>query len=153
MKPLPDLECACASARRAARLVTQLYGHEMGSEIEPTQFALLTALKHSPASRQILLGEILGLDKTSLSRNLRLMERNGWIELTDSSDLRQRGYHLTAAGSKILAATKPAWNRAQRKLRQAVTPAEWESMHKVLNHVAEAALTILRPESRKQTGP
>jgi len=153
MKTLPEIECACANARRAARLVTQLYSHEMGGNIEPTQFAVLTALKHGPGCRQTMLGEMLGIDKTSLSRNLRLMAKNGWIELSESSDGRERGYRLTAAGSKLLAATRPGWKRAQRKLREAITPAEWDTMHKVFDRVALASLTVLKPESRKQTGP
>lgn len=150
---LPDIECACANIRRAARLVTQLYSHEMGGEIEPTQFALLTVLEQQPGCRQALLGEMLGIDKTSLSRNLRLIDKNGWIERAESSDQRERGYHLTATGRKLLAATQPKWKRAQRKLRDAITPAEWETMHNVFDRVARASLAVLKPESHRQTGP
>jgi DNA-binding MarR family transcriptional regulator len=140
MRPLPDLHCACAGLRRAARLVTQLYSHEMGGDIEPSQFALLSALGQRPGAGQAPLGRALGLDKTTMSRNLRVMEKNGWIEPALSGDKRERGYRLTASGEEILAQTKPGWLRAQAKLRAAFYPGEWETTLKAFDRTAEAAV-------------
>jgi DNA-binding MarR family transcriptional regulator len=139
-KSLPDLDCACATVRRAARLLTQLYSHEMGSEIEPAQFALLSALSLHPGAKQAGLGRALGLDKTTMSRNLSVMKKNGWIEAGVAGDRRERGYRITAAGEKILAAAKPGWARAQQKLRAALEPGDWDQMFEVFGRVAEAAL-------------
>jgi len=68
---LADLACACASARQAARLLTQLYDrHLRGAGLEAPQFALLMALKqHGPCS-QITLGRRHGLDKTTVCRGI-----------------------------------------------------------------------------------
>ncbi len=137
---LPDLRCACASLRRAARLVTQLYSHEMGSSIEPTQFALLSALHQVQGASQGRLGRALGLDKTTMSRNLRLLQKNGWIAPALSGDRRERGYRLTPSGEKILSGAKPGWLRAQAKLRAALSPGDWENMLKAFDRTAEAAL-------------
>jgi DNA-binding MarR family transcriptional regulator len=144
---LPDLECACANVRRAARLITQLFGQEMGNNVEPSQFSLLTALSRKPGTNQALLGNILGLDKTSLSRNLRLMQKNGWIEGAVSKDRRERGYRLTAAGEKLLAETRTGWQRAQAKLRRAMTAAEWDNMQKTFGHAAAAAVRARTEET------
>jgi DNA-binding MarR family transcriptional regulator len=138
---LPDLNCACAGLRRAARLVTQLYSLEMGGNMEPTQFALLSALSGHPGASQAQMGSALGLDKTTMSRNLRVLQRNRWIESAESTDGRRRGFRLTRAGENILSATKPAWARAQTKLQSALKPGEWETLMKVTSRVAEAALT------------
>lgn len=137
---LPDLGCACADLRRAARLVTQLYSQEMGS-VEPTQFSLLSALSGHPGAVQATLGRALGLDKTTMSRNLRLMHRNRWIEPIRSDDARERGYRLTRGGEKLLATARPGWLRAQTRLRAAMKPEEWETVLKISRRVAEAALT------------
>ena len=137
--PLLDLNCACASVRRAARLVTQLYSHEMGS-VEPAQFSLLSVLSHLPGTTQASLGRALGLDKTTMSRNLRLMQKNDWIEPVLTDDHRERGYRLTPEGKRILAATRPGWARAQNKLRAVLKRGEWEAMFRVFNQVAAAAL-------------
>jgi DNA-binding MarR family transcriptional regulator len=138
--PLPDLHCACANLRRAARLVTQLYSREMGREMEPAQFSLLSALSHRPGATQAPLGRALGLDKTTMSRNLRLMQRNGWIEPAPTNDQRERGFRLTPRGEKILSAARLGWLRAQAKLRTALKAGEWETMLKVVGRITEAAL-------------
>jgi DNA-binding MarR family transcriptional regulator len=137
---LPDLGCACATIRRAARLVTQVYSQEMGWNVEPSQFSLLMALSRLPESPQAPLCRALGLDKTTLSRNLALMHRNGWLEPAESKgDRRDRGYRLTAAGKEVLEKTLPGWQRAQAKLRAALEPGHWDEMMKMLGQVARVA--------------
>jgi len=145
-RSLPDLHCACAGLRRAARLVTQLYSSAMGGSIEPGQFALLSALRERPGASQTPLGRALGLDKTTMSRNLRLIGKNGWIEPVRSGDRRQRGYRLTAPGEKILADAKPGWLRAQARLRGALEPGEWENMLRAFDRTAAAALAAQQEE-------
>ena len=147
--PLLDLNCACASIRRTARLVTQLYSHEMGGSMEPAQFSLLSVLNCRPGATQTSLGLALGMDKTTASRNLRLMKKHGWIEPEPTQDRRERSYRLTSAGKRILAATEPGWKRAQRKLRAALSPGEWESMLRVLRHVDGAALAARHQATSK----
>jgi len=139
-KSLPDLPCACASLRRAARLVTQLYSDEMGRDIEPTQFAVLTALGFKAGANQSSIGQALGLDKTTMSRSLRLMQRNGWIEPALADDGRERGYRLTEKGERVLVAAKTGWQRAQARLRAGLKPGQWEAMLKAVGQVAEAAV-------------
>jgi DNA-binding MarR family transcriptional regulator len=147
--PLPDLGCACANLRRAARLVTQLYSHEIGPEVEPAQFSLLSTLHRNPGASQAPLGRALGLDKTTMSRNLRLMETNGWIELASTADRRERCYRLTPAGEKILCAAKPGWMRAQTKLRAALGTGEWKALSTVFGRVVAAALVAQQDLSCK----
>jgi DNA-binding MarR family transcriptional regulator len=135
---LPDLVCACATVRRAARLVTQLYSQEMGGQIEPTQFTLLMAMSQHAGLNQTQLGSALGLDKTTMSRSLRVMNRHGWVQPTRMADGRESGYTITAAGSKKLAAAKPAWSRAQTKLRSNLKSLDWQDMLKTINQVSAA---------------
>jgi DNA-binding MarR family transcriptional regulator len=134
-----DIHCACASARRTARLITRLYAQEMGNAIEPTQFSLLFALHQKPGRGQSALAKALGLDKTTLSRNLTLMQKSGWTEPVSSDDLRERGYRLTAKGNRLLAKATPGWQKAQDKLRAAMAPAEWEAMMTAFGVAAGAA--------------
>jgi DNA-binding MarR family transcriptional regulator len=136
---LPDLVCACATIRRAARLVTQFYGQEMGGQIEPTQFTLLMAMSQHPGLNQTQLGSALGLDKTTMSRNLRVMNRQDWVQQTRTADGRESGYTITPAGSKKLAAAKPAWSRAQAKLQSNLKSLDWQNMLKTINQVSAAA--------------
>ena len=80
---LTDLACACASARQVARTLTQLYDRWLiGTGLEAPQFALLMALDKHGAVSQAALGRRYALDKTTMSRNLKLFEREGWISVS-----------------------------------------------------------------------
>lgn len=136
---LPDLFCACATVRRAARAVTNIYAGELRNHLEPSQFALLAWLNGHPGCSQAALGKAMLLDKATLSRNLRLIRKNGWVEDVASTDRREKGFGLTATGRELLGAAKPAWKRAQDKLRARMTAEEWELMWKALQAVTRAA--------------
>ena len=142
---LVDLPCACATVRRAARAVTQLYdGHLRASDIEGTQFALLSVFKSQGPCSQAAISERFALDKTTLSRNLTLLKNKGWIELAEAEDGRERRYVLTAAGERRLAAGRPAWRRAQEHLRSSMTEKEWDAMWKAFRTLTTAAHTAQR---------
>jgi DNA-binding MarR family transcriptional regulator len=139
MRSMPEFACACATARRTARAITQMYSREMRGLMDPPQFALLSMVEKRPECSQMTLVHALALDKTTLSRNLNLMERKRWIEPVAAGDGRERGFRLTPEGRSRLNAAKPAWTRAQQRLRSAVGEAEWGRMFQVLNTVAMAA--------------
>src|SRR5712692_345559 len=96
---LGNLPCACAAARRVARTLTQMYdGWLRSSEIEGPQFALLAILdRHGPCT-QTTVGRLFALDKTTLSRNLKLLKRQGWIHVAPGEDARERHVSLTPIG-------------------------------------------------------
>lgn len=142
-KPAPrKLDCACAAIRHASRLVTQIYEEELREHLATPQFQLLSVLQALPGCNQATLSRRLDLDKTTLSRNLKLLEKNGWLEYIASDDRRERGYRLTTTGAKLLAAAKPAWKRAQTRLRAAMTGRQWEAMWQTFGNITEAARSV-----------
>ena len=148
---LADLACACATARQAARALTQLYdGHLRGTGLEAPQFALLMTLRKQGPCSQMTLGRRYGLDKTTVSRNLKWLERQGWIAESPTTSRRERQFSLTAAGDRQLAAALPVWKKAQEELRSAMTATQWASMFRSFRTVARAAQHIRRArESRR----
>jgi DNA-binding MarR family transcriptional regulator len=139
---LPDLPCACATVRRAARLVTQLYGdHLRGNRLEASQISLLSILHNRPGRSQAVLARVLGFDKTTLSRNLKLLQKKGWVKSAPVEDRRELGLFLTEAGQDVVKATHPGWQRAQQQLQAAMSPAEWELMWKAMRTLTQAAYT------------
>jgi DNA-binding MarR family transcriptional regulator len=136
---LPDIECACATARRAARLVTQLYDEEFRGHLEAAQFALLTAIERQPTCNQSTLANALGLDKTTLSRNLSVLAKRGWIERQAGTDQRERGIRLTPAGRGLLKTARPAWKRAQARLRSAMDGEQWDQVWQALRAFTNAS--------------
>lgn len=131
--------CACAAVRHASRLITQIYEEELREHLAMPQFALLSALHALPGCNQAALARRLDFDKTTLSRNLKLLEKNGWIEYTASDDRRERGYRLTPTGAKLLASAKPGWKRAQSRLRAAMKASQWDAMWETFGNITDAA--------------
>jgi DNA-binding MarR family transcriptional regulator len=142
-----ELPCACASVRRTARAVTHLYDATLRAHgIEGPQFALLAMLKRFGDCNQAELGRRFDLDKTTLSRNLRLLEQKGWIEFKTGRDARERCVTLTAAGRRRLAAARPAWRQAQNALRSAMQGADWNTAMTALNAMTRAARRARRSQ-------
>ena len=95
--------CFCGRMLLASRAVTRLYNDEIRrTGIEVTQFGMLQLLSHLGPMTQNQLGEYLSAGKTTISRNVKLLERNEWVSVEDGEDRRQRIVKLTREGRKQL---------------------------------------------------
>lgn len=143
------LSCALAATRRTARLMTQFYDACLAEAgIEAAQFALLMALDTAKDKGQAALGQMLGMDKTTLSRNLKLLRDKGWVESAPGKDARRRSISLTAQGRARLREAKPAWRRAGEELRRGMTEREWTAMWSSLEVMTRA---VTRAAERKNS--
>ena len=141
------LPCALAATRRTARLMTQFYDACLAEAgIEAAQFALLMALDRSTDKGQAALGQMLGMDKTTLSRNLKLLREKGWVESVPGEDARRRSISLTAEGRARLREAKPAWRRAGERFREGMSEHEWMTMWSSLEAMTRA---VTRGRERK----
>ena len=139
------LPCACATARRASRAITQLYDRWLRPHgIEAPQFAILNLLDALGVSNQTTIGAHFDLDKTTLSRNLKLLHKNGWIALSPGADRRERNVILTAAGRARLSAARPAWRKAQKAMEGALGRKGWHEAFRTLDAVTTAAQAAAR---------
>ena len=139
------LPCACATTRRASRAITQLYDSWLRPHgIEAPQFAILNLLDALGESNQATIGARFDLDKTTLSRNLKLLHEKGWIALARGADRRERTVTLTSAGRARLAAARPAWRNAQAAMEKALGVKEWRETFRTLDAVAAAAQSAAR---------
>src|ERR1700722_19994799 len=112
--------CACAALRRASRAVTQHYEHSFrGSGLRATQFTLLAVLTQTGPLPLSKLAAQTGLERTTLTRNLRLMQAKGLIhvQITDG-DQRVRRVEMTRAGHTAAKKGLPAWRKAQVGIAQ-----------------------------------
>jgi DNA-binding MarR family transcriptional regulator len=125
MKPIPARperleDCACFSVRKAARSVTRVFDAALApSGLEATQFSVLAALAASTRFSIGKLADTLGLDRTTLTRNLRPLVRAGYVTVEHGADQRQRLLGLTAAGRRRLKAAFPLWRATQRRVIEA----------------------------------
>ncbi len=113
--------CLGMRVRRAARVVANHYDrHLKPAGLKGTQFTLLNTVFMNPAASIGQLAEILGLDRTTLNRNLKPLERQGLINSGSGKDPRTRTLTLTAEGTKILQNALPYWLEAQTGVMETV---------------------------------
>ena len=106
--------CHCLAARKAARAITRLYEEKLRPHgLRATQFSVLAALALKGATPVGELAELLGLERTSLTRSAALLERDGWLGAARSDDARERLLRITPAGRRKLEEAFPAWQEAQ----------------------------------------
>lgn len=131
------LPCACASLRKAARVVTQFYDCMLRpSGMRVTQFTLLQALNTAPGIFQKELAELLGIDSTTLTRTLGLLRRSQWLRSERGDDRRELRLYLTTAGHQEYRRVLPYWRSAQTRLRRALGERNW---HEVMSAAVRTA--------------
>jgi DNA-binding MarR family transcriptional regulator len=115
----PSLPCMCASLRRTSRALTQLYEEALRpTGLRATQFTVLQALSLAGEVTQGELGQILGMDSTTLTRTLTIMSRHGWIAKRRGQDRREWRMRLSGAGEAQFKHALPHWEKAQTRLRR-----------------------------------
>ena len=106
--------CAVLNLRRAARAVTSRYEDEMRPlGLKATQFSLLVASALRGPINVSQLAELMVMDRTTLTRNLKPLQKQGLLQVVPGRDRRTRAVTLTAAGEKRLEQALPLWERAQ----------------------------------------
>jgi DNA-binding MarR family transcriptional regulator len=136
LETLPQLACLCASLRRAARSVTQLYEREL--RVSVPQFTLLYVLEKQPLI-QAQIAELLAIDRTTLTRTLAMLERRGLIRGAPGGDKRARRWLITGAGKRALGLSRPRWEKVQKRLRERLGEQRWELLLDELTTVAAGA--------------
>jgi DNA-binding MarR family transcriptional regulator len=119
--PAIHTPCACVRARRAARALTDVYDDALRPVgLKITQFsALRTTERLQPVSISVLADE-MALDRSTLGRNLLVLERRGLVRLGAGDDLRERSVTLTPSARRLLERAIPLWEQAQRTVERTV---------------------------------
>ena len=123
----PDIQvCACANLRRATRMVTQAYDAALRPVgLRATQFTMLSVLAKRGQIRQSKLAEILGMDGSTLTRNLRPLLKNEWIQIDREEDQRVRLISITKPGRQVLDDAVPLWRQVQSQFVKGLGDAQW----------------------------
>ena len=115
---IPALPCMCASLRRASRLLSQLYENALRPlGMRATQFTILQTLALAGEVTQGQLGQMLGMDSTTLTRTLTIMSREGWIAKQRGEDRREWKLRLSRKGEAQFKIALPHWQKVQDRLR------------------------------------
>src|SRR2546426_35337 len=113
--------CACANIRRTDRVITQFYDEVLApSGLNAPQFALLATLAEVAPITIRRLAEIMVMDRTTLTRNLKLLIKEHLVRGEEGEDRRRRLAFLTQEGEQALQRAWPLWQEAQARFEQAL---------------------------------
>ena len=137
--------CASFHFRRTARAVTRWYDEALqDTGIRSTQFAILVGIRKEQPVSIGALGEILVVDSTTLTRSLRLLRKDGFIEISDRGLKRQKFLTLTAKGEQTLARSVIAWRAAQTRFVETIGAEHWSELRNELERIAHLAVRLDR---------
>jgi DNA-binding MarR family transcriptional regulator len=132
--------CACNRMRMAARAVTRLYDEELReSGLRATQVSVLVAIAVDEVMSIAALAKFMGMDRSTLTRNLRPLERDGLVKLGSEGWRRSRTVEITKKGRSRLKDALPLWEKAQEALRRKLGDRRWNLIHDDLDAFISAA--------------
>jgi DNA-binding MarR family transcriptional regulator len=133
-------DCACNNLRKAVRAVTQYYDDVMRpSGLRVTQFGLLSTIGEFGTATIGALAELSVMDRTTLTRNLKLLEQEGLVTIAAGQDARVREVSLTPEARERLAVAYRYWKKAQTHVGDVMGVEAVRRLFRGLSHVVEAA--------------
>ena len=122
-------DCTNFALRKASRAITQMYDQTLSPlGLKITQFSVLVTAARQGPMPVARMAEALGMDRTTLSRNLKPLVRNEWLEMIPGQDQRERLVQITADGQATLDAARPLWLQAQSEIHAALGDTVWQRL-------------------------
>jgi DNA-binding MarR family transcriptional regulator len=129
--------CACFNLRRAARLVTQRFDQAFRDlDLRATQLSVLVGVYTVPDITVSKLAEAMGMERTSLTRNLKVLERKGLVLGKEGEDKRERRISITPDGLLVLKKAFHPWQSVQTEVENTLGCEKWEALLSGLHDVA-----------------
>src|SRR5260221_732960 len=135
--------CACHRVRTAARAVTRAYDEALRPVgLQATQLSVLVAAAVNNALSITALAKFVGMDRSTLTRNLRPLEVDGLIAVGREGWRRSRTLEITRKGRSRLRDAMPLWENAQRALQKKLGDRRWDIIRKDLDDLIPAAWCV-----------
>ena len=134
--------CVCFNLRRATRVVTQFFDAELRRHgIRPSQGSILLALKARESWSMAELSDALGMERTTLVRNLQPLQREGLAKATGGGRGGRVELTITAKGRKRIEESMPAWRAAQSAAVKTLGDQRWSA---ILSDLETAAVALAK---------
>jgi DNA-binding MarR family transcriptional regulator len=132
--------CLCFAAQRAARALARRFDEALRPVgLTSGQFSLLMSLNQPEPPTVGAVAALLGMDRTTLTANLKPLERDGLVEsAVDPTDRRGRLLVLTAAGKKKLKVALPIWTSTHAEIDGSLAPGNGGALRADLRTLARA---------------
>jgi DNA-binding MarR family transcriptional regulator len=114
-------ECLAFRVRSLSRVITNIYDAALEQHgITMNQATMLIMLSYAGKAGPGRIGQVLIMEKSTVSRNLKLMKKQGWIEAVEGGTGRDQVMSATKKGKTLLTAFHPAWKKAQKETERLV---------------------------------
>lgn len=131
-------DCLIMNTRKAARALTRRADRQFRSVgITAAQFHILGTLSSNSAASITEMASILAVDRTTLSRNLAVLERRKLLATSPGDLARMRRIELTPEGRTMFEAALPIWKGAQEELRDMLANPDFQTTLTGLRHMAQ----------------
>lgn len=145
-----NAQCCCFNLRKVTRAITQFFDRHLEiADIRATQFTLLLTLSTANGKTLTEMAHGLVMDRTTLTRNLKPLEKSGLIATLSLTDKRTKGYVLTEKGQHIIEKAVPLWKKAQDHVVSQLGEAKYAELLKELSAVQNFA-RMPKPPRMKQ---
>ena len=135
-----EKSCLCHRTRMAARAVTRLYDDILRpAGVRATQLAVLVAVGTQDVVSISALAKLMGMDRSTLARNVAPLEREGLIRIGNEGWRRSRTIEITQKGRSRLREALPFWEKAQQTMRQRLGSRRWPVIMADLDDLIGAA--------------
>ena len=135
-----EKSCLCHRTRMAARAVTRLYDDILRpAGVRATQLAVLVAVGTQDVVSISALAKLMGMDRSTLARNVAPLEREGLIRIGNEGWRRSRTIEITQNGRSRLREALPFWEKAQQTMRQRLGSRRWPVIMADLDDLIGAA--------------
>ena len=126
-------DCACFNTRRTARVLGQVYDRALEpSGLKNTQFTALAVADAYDGISITDLSKAMEIERTTLTRNLKVLERDGLVKAGPGVDARSKTVMLTAKGKRRLQVALPFWRQAHEHMLREFGANRWKSLQKEL---------------------
>ena len=130
-------QCLVLNARMASRAATRRADRKLrGFGITSAQFSILGSLLKHPGRSVTQMAAAIAMDRSTLSRNLALLERHGLVAWEQAERGNSRIARLTPAGAEKVEAVRPAWAQNQAELRAALDAPDFSTVIAAMRQVA-----------------
>jgi DNA-binding MarR family transcriptional regulator len=125
-------ECVAVRVRLINRVITALYDEVYRPYgLRVSQGNILVAVAQMGRTRPVEISRILRIEKSTLSRDLDLMRKNGWLTSEPPAGGRNQTLRLTPEGRDLLRRVQPAWEQAQAEAERLIGIAGVNALHEV----------------------
>ena len=131
--------CFCLAMRKAARAVTRYYDRALRAHgLRATQLSILVAASQRDSIPSTRMAQVLGLDRTTLLRNVRPLVRRRLLEVSQDHHSHRTEVRATTAGRALLRRLYPDWKRAQGQTLKGLKGAGWTRGLEALGQVVRS---------------